>query len=90
MDVALSVAGARRRGPSLGEVVELFGVELGEFLCLELPFEELHCAGRAFGGVGPAAEGYYQCSQLAVGLVINGKKVHRAPVLPWRIASSLT
>ena len=77
VNMALAVPGAGGRGPGLGEIVKFLRVKLGELTGFQLALQEFHRAGRPLGGVGPAAKGEQQRMQRAVGLVVNGKKVHR-------------
>ncbi len=62
--------------PSLGEIIKLLRVDIRELLGLKLSLKEFHCAGGAFGRVGPTAEYDYHVIQVLIWGIVDGQMLH--------------
>ena len=61
---------------SLREIIKFLRIDIRELLRLELSLKEFHCAGGAFGRVGPATEYDYHVIQFLIWGIVDGQMLH--------------
>ena len=63
-------------GTGLGEVIELFRVDIRELLGVKFSLQKLYGTGRTFRCVGPPAKDYHHLVQLPVGCLVDIQMFH--------------